>query len=81
LQRHLFWSNFNITDVEIEKDNIRTAQIPDLQKKYGYDLSGYKLSNKRQVLRNCVEPKLGEHILKCSQIDDVNVLSGEQDGS
>jgi DNA (cytosine-5)-methyltransferase 1 len=63
LQRHLFWSNFDIQDKEFEKDNIRTAQIPDLQKKYGFDLSIYKLSNKRQVLRNCVEPELGLHIL------------------
>jgi len=63
LQRHLFWSNFDIQDKEFEKDNIRTAQIPDLQKKYGFDLSRYKLSNKRQVLRNCVEPELGLHIL------------------
>lgn len=63
LQRHLFWSNFEIPDKEFKKDNIRTAQIPDLQKKYGFDLSGYKLSNKRQVLRNCVEPELGLHIL------------------
>jgi len=63
LQRHLFWSNFEIPDKEFKKDNIRTAQIPDLEKKYGYDLSGYKLKNKRQVLRNCVEPKLGKYIL------------------
>jgi DNA (cytosine-5)-methyltransferase 1 len=63
LQRHLFWSNFEIADAEFEKDNIRKAQIPDLQKKYGYDLSKYKLSNKRQVLRNCVTPELGLHIL------------------
>ncbi len=26
----------------------------------------YKLPNKRQVLRNCVNPKLGLHILKCA---------------
>jgi len=64
LQRHLFWSNFKIPDKGFEKDNIRKAQIPDLQKKYGFNLSGYKLKNKRQVLRNCVEPKLGEYILK-----------------
>jgi len=63
LQRHLFWSNFEIPNKEFKKDNIRTAQIPDLEKKYGYDLSGYKLKNKRQVLRNCVEPKLGKYIL------------------
>jgi len=63
LQRHLFWSNFEIPDKEFEKDNIRKAQIPDLQKKYGFDLSSYKLKNKRQVLRNCVEPELGKYIL------------------
>jgi len=63
LQRHLFWSNFDISDKEFPKDKIRSAQIPDLQKKYGYDLKGYKLSNKRQVLRNCILPELGEFIL------------------
>jgi len=63
LQRHLFWSNFEIPNKEFKKDKIRTAQIPDLEKKYGYDLSGYKLKNKRQVLRNCVDPELGKYIL------------------
>jgi DNA (cytosine-5)-methyltransferase 1 len=32
IQRHMFWSNFNIGQIEIEQDKIRTAQIPDLQK-------------------------------------------------
>ena len=63
LQRHLFWSNFNIADKEFKKDKIRSAQIPDLQKKYGYELKEYKLPNKRQVLRNCILPELGEFIL------------------
>lgn len=63
LQRHLFWSNFEIADAEFKKDNIRTAQVPDLQKLYGYDLSKYKIENKRQILRNCVLPELGLHIL------------------
>jgi len=62
LQRHLFWSNFNIKDKDFTKDKIRTAQIPDLQKKHGFDLSNYKIKNKRQILRNCVLPKLGLHI-------------------
>ncbi|MFA6897222.1 MAG: DNA cytosine methyltransferase [Patescibacteria group bacterium] len=64
LQRHLFWSNSDIADMNFKKDNIRTAQIPDLQKLHGFDLSKYKLKNKRQVLRNCVLPELGLHILK-----------------
>jgi len=64
LQRHLFWANFKIDKKEFNKDIIRKAQIQDLQKKYGIDLSKYKISNKRQILRNCVEPKLGLHILE-----------------
>jgi len=64
LQRHLFWANFKIYKKEFNKDIIRKAQIQDLQKKYGIDLSKYKISNKRQILRNCVEPKLGLHILE-----------------
>lgn len=63
LQRHLFWANFDISDKEFSKDRIRSAQIPDLQKLHGYDLSNYRISNKRQVLRNIVNPELGLHIL------------------
>jgi DNA (cytosine-5)-methyltransferase 1 len=69
LQRHLFWSNFEIKDKEFAKDHIRTAQIPDLQIKYGFDLSNYKLKNKRQILRNCILPELGLHIL--NQVKDL----------
>jgi len=64
LQRHLFWGNLEISDMDFHKDNIRTAQIPDLQRLHGFDLSGYKLSNKRQILRNCVLPELGLHIFE-----------------
>lgn len=63
IQRHLFWSNFDIQDFEIKKDNLRSAQIPDLEKHHGFDLSKYKLPNKRQILRNCVYPEVGKHIL------------------
>jgi len=68
LQRHYFWGNFDITDMEFKKDNIRTAQIPQLSELYGYDLSSYKLPNKRQVLRNCVLPELGLHIINQLQL-------------
>lgn len=64
IQRHLFWSNFDIPDFEVKKDNIRTAQIADLEKHHWFDLSKYKLSNKRQILRNCVYPEVWLHILK-----------------
>lgn len=64
IQRHMFWSNFEISDLQVDTDKIRTAQIPDLQKLHDVDLSNVKLKNKRQVLRNCVHKELGFHILK-----------------
>lgn len=62
LQRHYFWANFDIANVDVERDKIRTAQIPQLQQLHGFNLEGYKLPNKRQVLRNCVLPALGLHV-------------------
>ena len=67
LQRHYFWNNVIVPDKDFEKDVIRKAQIPDLEKKHGYDLSKYRLKNKRQVLRNCVSPELGMYILQHSE--------------
>jgi len=67
LDRHYFWSNFEIPIKKFKKDIIRKAQIPDLQKKYGFDLSDFKIKNKRQVLRNCVEPKIGKYILEATK--------------
>ena len=64
LQRHYFWTNFDIPVIKFDTDKLRTAQIPDLQELHGVDLSKYKLSNKRQVLRNCVLSKVGSHILR-----------------
>jgi len=66
LQRHLFWSNFKINDKKFSNDVIRTSQIPNLQNINGFNLSKYKILNKRQVLRNCVLPQLGNYILKQS---------------
>lgn len=64
IQRHMFWASEEIADKDFKKDKIRTAQIPDLQKLHGVDLSDYKLKNKRQILRNCVLPELGLHVYK-----------------
>lgn len=66
LDRHKFWCNFDIPKAEFVRPKLRAAQIPQLQEAYGYDLSGYKLPNKRQVLRNCVLPEVGKHILNAA---------------
>ncbi len=64
LQRHYFWSNYEIQQAEFKGENLRTAQIPDLEAIHGVDLSKYKLYNKRQVLRNCILPDLGLHVFR-----------------
>ena len=75
LQRHLFWANFKINSiVKFERDKIRIAQIPDFQNKYEFNLSKYKLKNKRQILRNCVDPKLGLYIFNSAFIKFQNKL-------
>ncbi|MGQ4876879.1 MAG: DNA cytosine methyltransferase [Promethearchaeia archaeon] len=66
LGRHFFWCNFKIKNKIFKNNKIRTAQIKDLQKKYNINLDKYKLKNKRQILRNCVMPELGKHILDCA---------------
>jgi DNA (cytosine-5)-methyltransferase 1 len=63
LQRHYFWSNFNVINKEFQADKIRAAQIPDLQQLHGIDLTDYKIPEKRKLLRNCVYPPVGLHIL------------------
>ena len=63
LDRHNFWSNFEVEKKEFERPKLRAAQIPQLEEAYGYDLSEFKLPNKRQVLRNCVLPEVGKYIL------------------
>ena len=66
INRHLYWANFELPDYEPVVENIRTSQIPDLEKLHGYDLSKYRLPNKRQVLRNCVHPETGLHLLNAA---------------
>jgi len=72
--RHYYWANFKIKDKDYKKYTntkiskgrkqiIREAQIPELQTLHGFDLSETNISNKRQILRNCVIPELGLHIL------------------
>jgi DNA (cytosine-5)-methyltransferase 1 len=71
LDRHLFWSNIKILSKESKRLNVcggrDNAKVKDLEKEYGYDLSGFKLENKLKTLRNCVHPETGLHILNCAR--------------
>lgn len=74
--RHWYWTNFYVpTDFYVEpshiaqeskkysKSPVRVFKVEDYEKLYGYDLSIYKIRDKRLLLRNCVEPEVGKHIL------------------
>ena len=66
--------NFNIGNFKATKSQtIRRNQIPQLQEILGIDISNYKLPNKRQILRNCVLPELGNYILNCA----MNIITSE----
>jgi DNA (cytosine-5)-methyltransferase 1 len=62
---HLWWSNFPITAINHGNRNHRGGTVETLQDRKQLDLSGYNIQNKRQILRNCVEPEVGLHILSC----------------
>lgn len=64
---HIWWSNFPITPIEHGNRNHRGGTVETLQTRKGIDLSEYPLKNKRQILRNCVEPEVGSHVWNCMQ--------------
>lgn len=65
IDRHLYWSNFEIKEIKIDKEYIiKFVKIDTLK---DFDLSTYKIANKRQVIRNQVNYKVGEHILNCAE--------------
>ena len=67
VNRHLFWSNFEITEIKSETMFFPKDSLPTLQKIYGVDLSNLKVKiEKRVILRNMVNPELGLHIFNCA---------------
>jgi len=54
----------NELENKMRKPTIREVQIPELMELHKMDLSQVSIPNKRQVLRNCVHPELGLHILE-----------------
>lgn len=72
IQRHYFWANFIIHPTQFEKDNIKITNkqlkekeaIEILQQSHNINLDGYNIKNKRLLLRNCVNPKVGLHIFQ-----------------
>lgn len=62
LNRHCFWSNYLIREIEIKDDRVHN-DIVGSTPVYGYDLKNYKAKDKRKLLRNMVNPELGLWVL------------------
>ena len=71
--RHLFWTNFNIGNIDANDGDIHAGTNKAFEELYGYDLSkynpkcGYGGSREKLTwLRNCVTPQTGLYILNCA---------------
>jgi len=67
LDRHLFWSNFAVSNFISKRDyDVSRATKEVLSEHHGIILPEYA-EDKRKLLRNCVDPELGLHILNESK--------------
>ena len=64
LEKHYFWANFLIIPSNTGRSRDYRGTIETLQVRKGFNLDKYNI-DKRTVLRNCVEPETGLHILEC----------------
>lgn len=71
---HIWWSNFFIKPINHGNRNHRGGTVKSLQERKGSDISKYKIPNKRQILRNCVEPEVGLHVFNCATKENLTLL-------
>tara|TARA_R100001163_G_scaffold8902_2_gene8652 strand:+ start:6584 stop:7201 length:618 start_codon:yes stop_codon:yes gene_type:complete len=64
INRHYFWSNFFIPNVNYNKSHNLHNDIVGSNEVYGFSVKNSKIKNKRQVLRNLVNPLVGKHIFE-----------------
>ena len=62
--RHPFWSNFNVTPLQVKNIDIARSTNGELSEYLGIPIPRYKATT---TLRNSVEPKTGLHILNCAE--------------
>lgn len=73
---HYFWTNYVIHPKQFERRGIvdhsgekaKPATVQDLQKTR-FNLDAVDITDKRQLLRNCVEPELGLHVFKSAFVE------------
>lgn len=87
--RHWYWTSSFIPYIKVDSLNlvstVTTAgnrlirkSTEELQDKLGIDLSPYKITNKRLLLRNAVEPEVGLHIFNAVGLQRSETVTNEQ---
>lgn len=87
MDRHLFWSNFKISKVEVSKDGgrISVARIGANDNHFGFSLVNYDVKHRKdQILRNLVNPEIGLAILdqvrgikRKSKLKQISILDSD----
>lgn len=75
MQRHLFWTNFNIQSKSFIDDTV-IKFVKGSKGLYGISLDKYKIDNKRQILMNMVNPELGKYILDIAMEKEILIQGG-----
>ena len=82
INKHYYWSNFNITKLgKIQQETRNMGKKENIQLHYkqkGFDLTQYKGIDKMKTIRNCVEPKAAQHIFKCAFKEQQQTLNGDK---
>ncbi len=75
IDRHFYWSNFQINPQEIIKKEASIRYVKAGDKRFGFSVEKTKLKNKAKALRNLVNPKVGKHILDCALTNKSKVFA------
>ena len=65
IERHYMWSNFPLSEPVIQSRRIHN-DIKGTSTVYGFNIKDTDIENKRAVMRNLINPKLGLHIFNCA---------------
>lgn len=74
LGRHCFWTNIELPKKKFEARG-NFDSVDGLAKKLGFNIEDLKGTNKKLLLRNCVEPEVGKYIMELIECQFLDVQS------
>ena len=65
--KHYLWSNFMIRDYKTNENSHHFGTYKEMEDYKGFSLEAYGGIDKKTILRNCVHPDFGKHVLDCAR--------------